>query len=425
MSESVNNLRYATLCTGVEGFGQGFDQHGWKCVFQCEQDRHCQAVLQYRYPGVERTWDVYDEHTVEFLCRLRPELIAFGFPCQDLSVAGRRDGLAGKRSGLFFRCMEIVNRCRPLWLVIENVDGLLSSWTAVEPEAMQIRTDDCEGRTIEVEETSDFETLVTTVGQCGYWWAYRVFDAQFAGVAQRRNRFFLVGHSGDRTYPARVLFDAEGMSSDSAPSRESGTRVAASLTRGADSSGRGGYAGRRREDDVNLVASPLTAGYAKSAFNDGRKRGVDPLLVVHTLRAEGADASEDGTGRGTPLVVTDPVVALDSHAGHIIPIQECDGRQSKQQNDYGIGIGGDVMYSLQSAHQHGIYHSGCTAARRLTPLECERLMGYPDDWTRWGLDESANRIEISNSQRYRMCGNGVVTHESAWIAERIDEVRDA
>lgn len=119
--------RYATLCSGIEGFGVGFDRAGMECVFQCEADKQCLEILRRHYPDVPRTEDVNDERTESELVRLRPDVIAFGSPCQDLSVAGKRGGLAGKRSGLFFRCVELCFACEAPRVVFENVPGLFSS----------------------------------------------------------------------------------------------------------------------------------------------------------------------------------------------------------------------------------------------------------------------------------------------------------
>lgn len=120
-------MKYATLCSGIEGFGLGFDRAGMECVYQCEIDKTCRSVLERHWPGVERGTDVNDDAAEKSLRRLRPDVLAFGFPCQDLSVAGRRAGLAGERSGLFFRCAFLIAQCRPHWVCIENVPGLLSS----------------------------------------------------------------------------------------------------------------------------------------------------------------------------------------------------------------------------------------------------------------------------------------------------------
>src|SRR5690606_11726146 len=124
--------------------------------------------------------DVNSEDTILYLKDTSPELIAFGFPCQDLSVAGQRKGLSGERSGLFFRCVEILGAVRPRWIIVENVTGLLSS---------------NRGR--------DMSTVVDSLDELGYRWAYRVLDSQYFGVPQRRRRVFIVGYLGEGRDPAK------------------------------------------------------------------------------------------------------------------------------------------------------------------------------------------------------------------------------
>lgn len=207
------SITFGSLFAGIGGFDAGLEANGMKCVYQCEIDRQARSVLARHYPDVERGEDVNDEKTAADLVRLRPNWITFGFPCQDLSVAGQRAGLAGKRSGLFFRSVDLIAACRPDGFCAENVPGLLSS-----------------------NERRDMGTVLRSLGNLGYWWAYRVFDAQWFGVAQRRKRVFIVGHLRKRR-AAEILFEREGLPWDSAPSREAGARVANAVTRGLGSGG--------------------------------------------------------------------------------------------------------------------------------------------------------------------------------------------
>jgi DNA (cytosine-5)-methyltransferase 1 len=468
-SENVS-LTYATLCSGIEGFGLGFDQSGMRCVYQCERDKQAMEVLKRHYPDVPKGMDVNDDDTAAELVRLRPDLVAFGFPCQDLSVAGHRDGLAGQRSGLFFRCMELVTLCAPDWVVIENVPGLLSSNG---------------GR--------DMGAVVGKLGQLGFWWAYRVLDAQYDGVAQRRERVFIVGHSRNRSYPFQVLFDCESLPGNPPPSRKAGAHTAATLTAGVAASSGGNRPGRHREDDVNLVAfggsntsglidvatacnahggtgrldfesetfvcSPITT--KPHADNEAQN---DKLIVTHTLRGEGFDASEDGTGRGTLLIPvayqchgtnvgpmgtlrkgngnetggvpfipipfdTTQITHPESHsnpspgdpchplaaAGHALAIAFTErGRDGGRSLEYQE----ELSYSLPSPNG-GRRQENCIqtkmAVRRLLPVETERLQGFPDDWTRY----DSQGKEISDSARYRMIGNAVCVNVAKWIGQRI------
>ena len=426
-------LTFGSLFAGVEGFGLGFERAGMKCVWQVERDSSCLSVLERHWPGMKRVTDVRDVSTDELV---RPDWICGGFPCQDLSVAGRRAGLAGERSGLFFEFVRILREFAPSGFVIENVPGLLSSWAGDTPSSLGIEAGP--GREMDLDETSDFGTVLDAVAELGYGAAVRVLDAQWFRVAQRRRRVFVVGCLGDWRRPCEILFERESLPWDSPPSREAGARVAASLTRGTESNGKGGYAGRRREDDVNLAlclngkngkngkrydaeSESFVTGTLNSGGNSGGFR-TEPgeHLVTHSLRAEGADASGDGTGRGTPLVTAyrasgncgvmeqgDRTAALNTATDpnqNIVSFHSCFSNQNIDQD----GTSGTL-----ASHARAVANS--QAVRPLTPRECERLQGFPDDWTRYGADGK----EISDSARYRMLGNAVAVPVSEWIARRI------
>jgi DNA (cytosine-5)-methyltransferase 1 len=369
----VRRMDYGSLFTGMGGIDLAFDRAGMTCVFQAEKEPKCWPVLEKHWPQVKRFEDVHDVNTTAVT--VRPDWIAGGFPCQDLSVAGKRAGLAGQRSGLFWEFVRILGEFRPGGVLLENVPGLLSS---------------NEGR--------DMRTVVDALGELGYGWAYRILDAQWFGVPQRRRRVFIVGCLGDGRRAARILFEPESLPWDSPPRREARTRVAASITAGSASGSGVNRPGRRREGDVNLAIS-------------------------HALTGEGHDASEDGTGRGTPLAVS---FSLASHPLGSVDAFEpvttrngdpgCVAFQSRFA-DNGRGAPSDVMYSLTKAMGDGGQTdrrpqvAGTFGVRRLMPIECLRLQGFPDDW----LDG----LGLSNSAKYRMAGNAVAVPVVEWIARRI------
>lgn len=206
-------LRVVSAFSGVGGFDIAFERAGCEIVAQIENDPACQQVLRQRFPGVPLFGDISEVRGADL-----PEfdVLAGGFPCQDLSVAGSRAGLKGERSGLFFEFARLAEETRPTWFILENVAGLLSSHR---------------GR--------DMGTLLGTMGELGYWWAYRCLDAQFFGVPQRRRRIFVVGHSGNGACPREVLFEPEGGHRNPPKSRT--TRSAAPVARAVtESFGTGG-----------------------------------------------------------------------------------------------------------------------------------------------------------------------------------------
>src|SRR5690606_26245866 len=195
--------KVGSLFSGVGGFDMGLEAAGMRVAWQVEIDPQARAVLRKHWPDVDLHEDVRNVGSAN----LAPvDLICGGFPCQDLSVAGRRAGLAGERSGLWWEVHRILGELAPRWVLVENVPGLLSSNG---------------GR--------DLATVLHGLGQLGYWWTFRVLDLQHFGVPQRRRRVFIVGHLG-APCPPEVLFEPESVQGHPAPGREAGARVAGSLT---------------------------------------------------------------------------------------------------------------------------------------------------------------------------------------------------
>jgi site-specific DNA-cytosine methylase len=254
-------VRYLSVCSGIEAASVAWHPLGWQPAAFSEIEPFPSAVLAHHYPTVPNLGDMtkFQEWPDEPV-----ELLVGGTPCQSFSVAGLRKGLEDPRGNLMLTYLAIAQRYRPRWLVWENVPGVLSSNG---------------GR--------DFGTFLGALGELGYGWAYRVLDAQWFGVAQRRRRVFVVGHLGDWQRAAAVLFERESVRRDTPPSREARQGAAASVAQC--------FAGSRQSD----VAATLET----TAHDYSRADGFN--MVAHTLRGVGFDAGEDGTGRGTPLV---PVV---------------------------------------------------------------------------------------------------------------------
>jgi DNA (cytosine-5)-methyltransferase 1 len=401
----MSGLTAVSLFAGIEGIGLAFHRAGIKVVAAVEIDPACRGVIARHFPDVALFEDV-TEVTGD---QLRAAgfvpgrgVLAGGWPCQDLSIAGRRAGLGGSRSGLFWQVVRLARELSPQWLVLENVDGLLSAvcscpgnetcvingravacgrWETRNSErrwlACVTHTPEggaCRNGCMPVHGGS-MGTVVGALGKLGYGYAGRVLDAEYFGVPQQRNRLFFVGCLGDRANPAEVLFDTDGsdgrLAENQAPWPETSAPVVVSTLQG------GGRRGHRIDAESAagghlIVASTLTAGVSASPGVNapGRRREDDTNLVcvtgsvTHALTSEGADASEDGTGRGAPLV----------------------------------------------AVSNGV--------RRFTPRERERLQGFPDDWTRWRLENGA-LVEQSDSARDRQTGNAVAVPVAEWLARRL------
>lgn len=291
---------FASLFAGIGGFDLGLERAGMTCVAQVENDPYPASVLQRHWPHVTRHTDIKDV-TADDLGTI--DLLCGGFPCQDISHAGRRAGLAGERSGLWFEFARLIDGARPEWVVIENVAGLLSS-----------------------NRGDDMAVILGTLEQLGYQWAYRLLDSQWFGVAQRRRRVFIVGHlaaAGGRA--GQVLLESESVRRDSPPSRQQGQETVGTL---AARTRAGGFPGT---DDA-------AAGY------------VQPVAHTLTAKAQRNEPSDE------TLLLVGPRV------------------------------------------------------RRLTPVECERLQGFPDGWT----------DNLSDTRRYRALGNAVTVNVAEWLGQRIE-----
>lgn len=415
-------MTLGSLFSGIGGIDLGFHRAGFEIAWQVEIDRQASSVLARHWPDVPRFEDVRKVGKKQ----LSPvDVIAFGSPCQDFSVAGKRGGIAGERSGLIWEALRIVRQLRPAFALWENVPGALSSNS---------------GR--------DFAAILSGFRKLGARdIAWRTFDARYFNVAQRRERAFLVADfRGERA--GEILFEPACVCGNTPPRSKAGESVAGAT--GGRSSIRGG------EDDSNIVAFNPQAGGSKAriggtdavvsamgctqipaiaptiparskagggigtdfdcdgglivgsvtskwAKGSGGSAGDECYnLVAHTLRGEGADASEDGTGRGTPLVCQ--------------TLNASDGGASSGEHPLVCGTLGANHGNIKAEHAWtGQLQAGSIGVRRLTPRECERLMNLPDDWTRY----DASGKELRDGPRYKMIGNGVVVSVIEWIARRI------
>lgn len=368
------SFTFGSLFSGIiGGFDLGFERAGMRCVWQCEINEQARDVLASHWDGVPCFKDVTTLHATD---AVRPDIICGGFPCQDLSVAGRRAGLAGERSGLFYEFMRIVSEFAPTWVCIENVPGLLSS---------------NEGR--------DMGAVVGTLADLGYGWAYRVLDAQYFGLAQRRRRVFIVGCLGDFRRASEVLFERESLPWDSPPSRETGARVAHCISGGAHPGGHNG------QDDMNVIAATLNSGGNSGGFRTEPGEHIIPIDMRQASRgAKMTNNRTDGGAPGTGIGRDgDPASTIcDSHVPAVAFAQN--QRDELREMDIAGALAAEPGMKQQT------YANTAMGVRRLMPIECERLQGFPDNWTHG-----------SDSARYRMLGNAVAVPVAEWIGNRIME----
>jgi DNA (cytosine-5)-methyltransferase 1 len=379
---------FISLFSGIGGFDLGLERAGWECVAQAEIDPFCNKVLAKHWPGVKRYGDVrdvgmgcgpvgsregddlLDERGVpSFNRRTRHvDLICGGFPCQDLSVAGKRAGLSGERSGLWFEFHRVLSELRPTFCLIENVPGLLSS-----------------------DQGRDFGIVLAGLGELWPAVGWAVLDSQHFGVPQRRRRVFIVG-GPTRESVQQILSLCEGGDWHPQKGRETGEDVAATI-RGRSSGAGVNEPGRGGEDDSNLVVANTLPGHHP-------RHDLDNDTYLPTIVGTLSDGAHNGGGLN----------GQDAYSGRIIAIQDARGVRNKAQNGIGITENADAMYTLDGTSQHA-FQSGA-AVRRLTPTECERLQGFPDGWTQ--LDE-----KTPDGPRYKALGNAVSVPPIEYLGLRL------
>lgn len=507
-------MRYLSVCSGIEAVSVAWQPLGWQPAMFAEIDPFCCWLLRSRY-GASRPVFMPSPHdapdrkearrraaAIRNIVALPADgdvinagdftkigaddvgainLLAGGTPCQAFSIAGHRAGLDDPRGNLTIEFARLVDRVRPLWVVWENVPGVLSIDS---------------GRT--------FGAFLRMLVECGYGVAYRILNAQHFGVPQRRRRVFVVGCFGSWRAAAAVLLDQHSLSGHPPPRREARQGAAGGVEVGPDGGrltdtaptiDRGCRDGLTRNQlGVGILTSTNEISHCLNAGGMGRQDFETETLIAHALSADGFDASEDGTGRGTPMV---PVAICTAHtqsngsgfSDDVAHTLESGGSQAVAFNlrgreggalpeisgaaslraaaggssnsyiafsakDYGADMdeiaptlrgmgydgshangGGqvavawtqeltastDIAGTLQRGGEGGRADGVMTsqmAVRRLTPRECERLQGFPDDYT---LVEYRGKL-ASDGPRYKALGNSMAVPVMRWIGQRIATV---
>ena len=488
-------MKYLSVCAGIEAASVAWHDMGWEPVAFSEIEKFPSAVLAHHYPNVPNWGDMtkFKEWPDANI-----NVLVGGTPCQSFSVAGLRKGLDDPRGNLMLTYLGIAKRYRPQWLVWENVPGVLSS-----------------------EGGRDFAALLRGLDELGYGWAYRVLDAQYFGVAQRRRRVFVVGYLGDWHRAAAVLFERHSLSGNPAPSRKTGKATPAlsasgtGISRPGFNSEAGFYVAERTGTlTASMGHNPMGAPEVDGGFYIPWPAEIAPTLNCAFADKQGLEDQHVNGGCGLFVPAMD-VVAIGFHhnaqacqlptiernttisdaltcsqqaavafaktdvhavafsckdhgadAGEIAPTLRSMGHAGSHANGGGqlaVAFGGDVARSLTARYDSSpcadrgmdvvavamresgqgywmqdevagtlraegedrpsrpshVISQTAMQVRRLTPVECERLQGFPDGYTNipW-----RNKDESPDGPRYKALGNSMAVPVMRWIGERINKV---
>lgn len=431
-------MKVFSTFTGIGGFEIGmqnaavsmFGEPNVEVVGYSEVDKYAIQVYDYWFKGVKNYGDITKieaENLPDFDC------LVGGFPCQAFSIAGRRKGFEDTRGTLFFDLARILRAKQPRLFVFENVKGLLNH-----------------------DDGNTFRTIITTIDELGYDCQWQVLNSKDFGVPQNRERIIIVGHlrgsarpqvfpiTGANRKDTRIIGQDVAYTIDAnyhkgtntlAKSRRSLVQVGTLRTHNDGKGFRTMKSGlaptlpaRAREDGsgqpVVHIPEATKKGYAEATVGDSIN-----LKAINSKTRRG----RVGKGIANTLEVT-------QHQYTVQPVQTPD-RSNKSQNGRQIKPDGEPSHTLTATDRHGVLISKTVRAggrnsphgakqnwdsyeidgiiRRLTPKECERLQAFPDDWTKFGVSPADEILQISDTQRYKMCGNAVTTNVIQAVFERI------
>ena len=436
-------MKFVDFFAGIGGIRLGLEQAGHECVGFCEWDKYARTAYKAMY-NTEGEWENHDVRTVRTYDVPNADLWSFGFPCQDISVAGKQKGLQeGERSGLFYEIMRLLagrkKEDRPRWLLIENVKNLLSIGNGF-----------------------DFARLLLEVGGYGYSLQWQMLNSKDFGVPQNRERVFIIGYLGD--IRGREVFPLERTDGENPCELKEITeglsmadRITDGISRTLAAVGGGGgaktglYAVKvvkpfgtscvdiKIKANDNDLASTICARDYKGISNNG-----DAVICV-------GNTNPSGHGQGGNVLTSkhcSDQTADCSNGVLVASVMEPD-REKKRQNGRRIKEPGEPSFTLTAHDRHGVaiyqrprgYNKGGMhdvapalsisawqennlladniRIRRLTPRECWRLQGFPDEYF-----DKAKAAGISDTQLYKQAGNGVTVNVARAIGERLKEIEE-
>lgn len=377
------NITLLSLFGGIDGFALGFQRAGYSIEthYYSEIDKYASAVVRHRFKQAIHVGSVTDVQGSELK---RPDIITFGSPCQDFSLAGKRAGMEGKRSSLILEAIRLITEARPSVFIWENVKGAFSSNSG-----------------------ADFTAILQAFANIGgYRLEWQLLNTKWL-LPQNRERIYLVGHLAEagsgQVFP---IGEVAGLSSAKEGKRE-----------------------RERQ-----LCSTITSNYRKGVHNGGetyiktnqsnsRESGVNEVIALKKQSDSWGGVKEFGNAI--------PCQSARQHKDPPLVIIRTNTKRGEEKLKTGDSIN---LSNPNSKTRRGRIGKGCAQTldtgnhqatlqegkiRRLTEIECERLQGFPDNWTQYGDFGDGIVKEISATQRYKMCGNAVTTDVVKLIAERL------
>jgi DNA (cytosine-5)-methyltransferase 1 len=456
-----HNMKYLSLFSGIEAATVAWKQLGWECIGVSEIDPFACEVLKYHYPKIPNLGDITKItketlHDIKQKYTNEPLIVVGGSPCQAFSISGLRKGLEDPRGNLMLEYIRVVATIQPTYFIWENVPGVLSSNNG-----------------------KDFGTLLQTMAQLGYSLCWRTLDSKNFGVPQRRRRVFLVGHLGNEKRPFEILFEPKSMHRNNPKSKQKRQDNTPNTTQSTTK-----YSGpiivqngqtKGITKIQNNISPTLTSHIANSPTNSpliATIESTQPNAIMNTKTKHSPTltaAMGDGGGH-IPMTIYHTnhksrppketnlcptlTAAMGDGGGHIpmtiIPFKHY--RYTNIPKHSGCLLADDGRYKLDHQwvtsnkiitekqyastlcardhkgiatdswghdSQQAVVHN--TRVRRLTPIECERLQGFPDNYTQipWKGKEAK---DCPTSHRYRCLGNSMTTNVMLWIGKRIDGI---
>lgn len=428
-------LRYLSVCSGIEAATVAWHPLGFEAAGFSEIDPFARAVLAHHYPDMPLFGDFTALREKDYGAI---DLLVGGTPCQSFSIAGLRKGFADDRGNLALGFIRLAQSAKPRWVVWENVPGVLS-----------------------IDEGRTFGTFLGALAECGYGFAYRILDAQYFGVPQRRRRVFVIGYLGDWRPAAAVLFERESLQRDITPCRKAEQEVAGTFKSRASSGGWGADVDLASSGYMRPIAKTLMSRYNKHdaeletyvvddssprAYNvtycdANGKRKDRPNGGMYVSETDQSKTVTAGGDRSTyiafepgsiarnagPRHLTETCSTLRADMGDNQPailypldlrnaLRDPDKMDNVNRQGCGIGENGAPSPTLSAAYTPGVISP--MVVRRLTPRECERLQGFPDDYT---LIPYRGK-PAADGPRYKALGNSMHTGTMRWLGQRIQQV---